>query len=104
MSSNASHSLSTAQQSVQQADETAMSSQSGQQQVSAPSQSTIDLQVQVPPVNTGTTSIKKTQFLPNAGYPPLKWTVWYQISEDHLVATAMDSVSEARKLEFFEVA
>ena len=40
----------------------------------------------------------KTQFLPNAGDPPLKWTVWYQISGDHLVATGMDSVSEAPKL------
>ena len=64
----------------------------------------MDQQVQVPPVNTGTTSIIKTQFLPNSGDPPLKWTVCYQMFEDHLVATGMDSVSEARKLEFVEVA
>ena len=69
MSSKASQSLSTAQQSVQQADDAATSSLSGQQQVSAQSQSTMDQQVQVPPVNRGTTSIMKTQFLPNAGEP-----------------------------------
>ena len=95
--SKTSQSLSTAQQSIQPADDATTSSQSGQQQVSAQSQSTVDQQAQVPPVNTGT-SIMKTQFLPNAGDPPLKWTVWYQMFEDHLVATGMDSVNEARKL------
>ena len=72
MSSKASQSWSKAQQSIQQADDTAPSSKSIQQQVSDQSQSTIAQQVQVPPGNRGTTSIMKTQFLPNARDPPLK--------------------------------
>ena len=96
--SKASQSVRTAQQSSQQADDTTTSSLSEQQQVSAQPQSTIDQQAQVRPVNTGTISIMKTQFLPNVCDPPLMWTVWYQMFEDHLVATGMDSVSEARKL------
>ena len=67
MSSKVSQSLSTAQQSVQKPDDTATSSLSGQQQGSVQSLATIAQQIQVPEVNTGTTSIRKTQYLPNAG-------------------------------------
>ena len=40
----------------------------------------------------------KSPFLPTPGEPALKWNVWYQMFTDHLVATGLDSVPEARKL------
>ena len=83
---------------MKQVHDAAASSISVQQHISAQSQSTLDQQLQVLSVNTGTTSFRKTQLLPNAGEPVLKWTVWYQMFEDPLVASGMDSISEARKL------
>ena len=40
----------------------------------------------------------KTHFLECPGEPPIKWSIWYQMFSDHLVAMGLDSVSENRRL------
>ena len=40
----------------------------------------------------------KPSFLELPGEPPVKWTVWVRMFNDHLLAYDLDNISEARKL------
>ncbi len=45
-------------------------------------------------------STMRQQFLPAQGEPPLKWPIWFQMYEDHLLLNGLDTGAEARKLAF----
>ena len=40
----------------------------------------------------------KPSFLELPGEPPVKWTVWVHMFNDHILAYDLDNISEARKL------
>ncbi len=42
----------------------------------------------------------KQQFLPFPGEPPLKWHIWFQMFQDHLICQGLEHSSDARKLAF----
>ena len=46
----------------------------------------------------GGVAIMKQQFLPCPGEPALKWGIWHQMFEDHLLACRLENVAEPRKL------
>ena len=51
-----------------------------------------------PPTAPTTAALMRQQFLQNPGEPALKWPVWYNMFEDHLIATGMENIPDKRKL------
>ena len=45
-----------------------------------------------------TAALMRQKFLPYAGEPALKWPVWYNMFEDHLIATGMENVPDKRNV------
>ena len=41
-----------------------------------------------------TAALMRQQFLPNPGEPALKWPIWFNMFEDHLIATGMENIPD----------
>ena len=51
-----------------------------------------------PPTAPTTAALMRQQFLPNPGEPALKWPIWFNMFEDHLIATGMENIPDKRKV------
>ncbi len=69
---------------------------------SGPSHANATTSIQVQPQQHHQTSYSplKQQFLPCAGDPPLRWQVWIQMFDDHLLCQGLENSSDQRKLAF----